>query len=67
MVPKHDSESCYRALSEDSKGRIAQAVKAHGWQQIEDFLAYLDESMCHPDGKYWMVGPAGFEPATGRL
>ena len=65
LVTKHDSTSCYGALSEVSKRRVAQAVEAHGQQKIGDFLEYLDEAMCHPDRKYWMVDSGGAPRSVG--
>ena len=56
---KHGSLKNYRALSKKSQYRIAQIVDKHTSNAIEDFLQYLDERMCHPDRKYWMVGRKG--------
>ncbi len=59
VIPKHNLASCYQALSRESRIGIAQAVKEHTLQSIEGFLEYLDERMCDPDRKYWMVGRKG--------
>ena len=56
---KHESLKNYRALSKKSQERIAQIVKTHTSNSVERFLRYLDDSMCHPDRKYWMVGRKG--------
>ncbi len=62
---KHESLQNYQALSEKSRDRVAEIVKTHTSCKVEVFLGYLDDRMCHPDRKYWMVGQKGEQGATG--
>ena len=59
ITKKHESAKNYRALSTKSQLRIKQFVEKETPNTIEGFLQYLDERMCHPDRKYWMVGKKG--------
>ena len=62
---KHDALTNYRALSQASQDKVAQAISTHTGMPVEDYLNYLDERMCHPDRKYWMVGRSGAAGGTG--
>ena len=65
VVVRHDSASCYEALSRQSRTRVARAVTMHTSLGIGDFLEYLDERMCNPDRKYWMVDRQGRSRPVG--
>ena len=59
---KHDALTNYGALSPSSRDKVAQAIKNHSGMEAEGsmgYLEYLDERMCHPDRKYWMVDKGG--------
>ncbi len=62
---KHESLQNYQALSKKSQDGITKVVKAHTSREIRMFLGYLDDRMCHPDRKYWMVERGGGQGATG--
>lgn len=65
VVVRHDSDTCYQALSQQSRTRVDRAVKMHTSLDIGDFLQYLDERMCNPDRKYWMVDRQGRQGSVG--
>ena len=62
---KHEALKNYRALSKKSQDKIAQIVKMYTSNSIQGFLEYMDERMCHPDRKYWMVGRKGEARGVG--
>ena len=64
---KHEATKNYRSLGSQSQTRIKRFVKDITSYSIDDFLRYLDEYMCHPDRKYWMVGKTGQAGAVGFL
>lgn len=61
----HDARINYDALSPSSRDKIAQAIKDHSGMSVQRYLEYLDERMCHPDRKYWMVEKSGAAGGTG--
>ena len=64
---KHDAGRNYQNLRAESQRVIQAFVEEHTGKTIGDFLAYLDEHMCHPDRKYWMVGKRGEMRSVGFL
>ena len=56
---KHESLQNYQALSRESQTKIAKIVKTLTSYEIKVFLGNLDDKMCHPDRKYWMMGRDG--------
>ena len=62
---KHEALINYGALSRSSQEKIAQAITTHSGMLVQDYLEYLDERMCHPDRKYWMVSKSGAAGGTG--
>jgi len=62
---KHKASTNYRSLGPLSQERIEKIVKETTTYSIDRFLKYLDEHMCHPDRKYWMVGKKGEMGAVG--
>ena len=67
IAMKHEAEKGYRNLGKQSRATLKRFVKEaeNLPRAIEDLLAYLDERMCHPDRKYWMVGKAGTMSGIG--
>ena len=65
ITTKHESVKNYRALSTASQVRIKHFVEQETPNTIESFLQYIDERMCHPDRKYWMVGRKGEQKPVG--
>ena len=65
ITKKHEAEKNFRNLGKKSQTRIKQFVETNTPQTIERLLEYLDERMCHPDRKYWMVGRRGEHRAVG--
>ncbi|MCY4613357.1 MAG: hypothetical protein OXB94_07035 [Nitrospira sp.] len=59
ITKKHEAEKNYRNLGTKSQARIKKFVEENTPNTIENLLKYLDERMCHPDRKYWMVGRKG--------
>lgn len=55
----HKSRKNYQSLRRDSQARIAKIVERYTSGPTETFLRRMDDMMCHPDRKYWMVGPRG--------
>ena len=47
---KHDAGRNYQNLRPESQRVIQAFVEEHTGKTIGDFLAYLDEHMCHPEG-----------------
>ena len=60
----HDARINYDALSPSSQDMIAQAIKDHSGMSVQLYLEYLNERMCHPDWKYWMVEKSGAAGGT---
>ncbi len=56
---KHEAVINYGTLSPSSQNKVAQAIKKHSGMSVQDYLEYLDERMCHPYRKYWMVDKRG--------
>lgn len=67
FVTKHGAEKNYRNLGEQSRAVLKKFVEENENlpNTIQDLLEYLDERMCHPDRKYWMVGKTGAMSAIG--
>ncbi len=59
ITKKHEAEKNYRNLGTKSQARIKKFVEENTPNTIDNLLKYLDEEMCHPDRKYWMVGRKG--------
>ena len=66
-MTKHDAGRNYQNLRPESQRVIQAFVEEHTGKTIGDFLAYLDEHMCHPDRKYWMVDKRGEMECVGFL
>ena len=64
---KHEAQINYGVLSQSSRDKVAQAIKNHSGISVKDYLEYLDERMCHPDRKYWMVDKSGAAGGTGFI
>ena len=62
---KHDALTNYGVLSPSSQDKVAQAIENHSGMSVQHYLEYLDERMCHPDRKYWMVRNSGAAGGTG--
>lgn len=62
---KHRAGVNYRNLSQPSQDKVAHAINLHTGMTIKGYLEYLDERMCHPDRKYWMVDKSGTAGGTG--
>ena len=56
---KHETTKNYRSLGSGTQMTIKKYVEERIAIPVERFLDYLDEYMCHPDRKYWMVGKKG--------
>ena len=67
IAMKHEAEKSYRNLGKQSRATLKKFVKESENlpNTIEDLLEYLDERMCHPDRKYWMVGKTGAMSGIG--
>ena len=67
IVPAHEVDKNYRNLGKTTQERLRKFVADNEKtpSTIEELLKYLDESMCNPDRKYWMVGKTGAMSATG--
>ena len=65
IEPTHSVGVVYGRLPTETQAEIAALIHERG-SDPQYVLDYLDESMCHPDRKYWMVnpqqqgGPVGF-------
>ena len=62
---KHEAVKNYQSLKPESQREIKTFVEEHTRKTIREFLAYLDDHMCHPDRKYWMVGKRGEMGSVG--
>ena len=67
IVKKHEAEKNYRNLGKQSRTTLKKFVEENENlpNKMEDLLEYLDERMCHPDRKYWMVGKTGLMGGIG--
>lgn len=67
FVTTHEAEENYRSLGQQSRATIKKFVKENENlpNTIQVLLEYLDERMCHPDRKYWMVGKTGAMSGIG--
>ena len=70
----HSVEKLHEMLREETQGIVEGYIKETGWKDSAHLLNYLDESMTHPDRKYWMENPwkrggvgVGFMIATGIM
>ena len=59
IIAKHESEYNYKNLSADSQTKIKNFVESSTTHKMDNLLEYLDERMCNPARKYWMVGKDG--------
>ena len=57
--PKHDASIAYQQLIPGDREDVDRIITKHGWDDPDEFLAYLDEHFCHKDRKYWMISPKG--------
>ncbi len=64
---KHEAATNYRILGTQSRAKIEEVVKEITSYSIDRFIEYLDERMCHPDRKYWMVERGGQMRPVGFL
>ena len=62
---KHEATINYGELSPSSRDKVAKAIKDHSGMSVRYYLEYLDERVCHPDRKYWMVDKSGAARASG--
>ena len=53
--PIHDASIAYQQLIPKDKENVDRIIAKHGWNDPDEFLAYLDEHLCHRDRKYWMT------------
>ena len=59
--PKHEPSIAYSDISEKYRVQIIRVARRHGWNDINDLLTFLDESLCHVDRKYWGRSSKGGE------
>ena len=64
---KHEATKNFRSLGTQSQAKIEKIVEEITSYSIDVFLEYLDERMCNPDRKYWMVEKGGQMGAVGFL
>ena len=62
---RHEATINYRSIGTQYQARIKKCVERVTSCYIDVFLGYLDERMCHPDRKYWMVGKKGEMAGVG--
>ena len=57
--PVHEPSAAYELLTKEDRAAVDQIILEHKWNDSIEFLAYLDEYLCHGDRKYWMRPPKG--------
>ena len=55
----HKPSIAYERLTPEDRIVVDRIIASHGWNDSIEFLAYLDEYLCHGDRKYWMRPPKG--------
>ena len=53
----HRVEKLHEMLKEETRKIVEVYIKEAGWKDSVSLLKYLDETMTHPDRKYWMHNP----------
>ena len=66
IATKHEATKNYHNLGKRSRAQLKRFVEEqeNAPSTIDSLLEYLDETMCHPDRKYWMVGKRGEQRGT---
>lgn len=59
--PVHKPSAAYELLTKEDIAAVDRIILKHKWNNSSEFLAYLDEFLCHGDRKYWMRPPKGAE------
>ena len=54
VQPRHSVLEMFTRLGEQRKQQIRQAITTHGVCEVEEFLADVDNRLCHKDRKYGM-------------
>ena len=59
--PRHEARIAYEQLKliPESREDVDRIIAKHGWDDPDEFLAYLDGHFCHGNRKYWMMSPNG--------
>ena len=72
VQPRHSVQATFAKLGEQRKHQIRQAVATHGVFEVEEFLATVDDRLCHKDRKYgmfktdmWTAGGTYFDTSDG--
>ena len=50
----HKPSAAYKLLIKEDRTAVDRIILKHKWNDSSEFLAYLDEYLCHGDRKYWM-------------
>lgn len=54
--PVHSTGEVFAELGDERQREIRKAMAKHGIENTEQYLAEVNERMCHKDRKYWMIG-----------
>lgn len=57
--PKHEPGIAYGNISPKYCIEVEKIALEHGWVDINSFLEFLDDVLCHRDRKYWGQPPGG--------
>ena len=57
--PVHEPSAAYERLTQEDRDAVDRIIASQGWNDPVEFLAYLDEYLCHRDRKYWMRPKSG--------
>ncbi len=54
--PSHSVKEVFAKIGEERKQEIRKAMAKHGVEDAESYLSDVDETFCHKDRKYGMIG-----------
>jgi len=66
IKPTHSVSFVYGQMRKETQEEIAALIRERG-SDAKEVLEYLDERMCHPDRKYWMVNTKQQGGAVGFI
>ena len=56
---KHEPSIAWNDICGKYCIEVRNIVTRNSWDDVDSFLQYLDEHLCHKDRKYWMRPPKG--------
>lgn len=66
IKPSHSVKEVFARIGEERKQEIRKAMAKHEVEDAESYLSAVDETICHKDRKYGMIGK-DMQSATGGV